>query len=109
MAEPAPLPVARQFDLVGHAKAVTALEADHNGSRLVAGGNDYMVHLWDFGGLKSDGKSFRSFEATEGHPVVAVSALLVCSAGCRCTAAMCLRKHCESPLAAPSKPSLRLF
>ncbi|KAL4433682.1 hypothetical protein ABPG75_000123 [Micractinium tetrahymenae] len=73
MADPAPLPVARQFDLVGHSKAVTAVEADHNGSRLVAGGNDYMVHLWDFGGLKSDGKSFRSFEVTEGHPVVAVS------------------------------------
>ena len=67
------LPVARQFDLLGHGKAVVAAEADHSGSRLVAGGNDYMCHLWDFGGLKADGKSFRSFEVHDGYPVVAVS------------------------------------
>lgn len=69
------LPVSKSFDLVGATKAVVALEADHSGSRLAAGGNDYQVHLYDFGGLKSDGKSFRSFEVTEGHPVVAVSFL----------------------------------
>lgn len=67
------LPIARQFDLVGATKAVVAMEADSSGSRLVAGSNDYKCHLYDFGGLKSDGKSFRSFEVTEGHPVVAVS------------------------------------
>lgn len=66
------LPLGCSFDLLGPAKCVTALEADHAGSRLVAGGNDYMCHLYDFGGLKSDGRSFRSFEVTEGHPVVAV-------------------------------------
>lgn len=69
------LPASKRFDLVGPAKCVTALEADHTGSRLVAGGNDYMCHLFDFGGLKADGKSFRSFEVTEGHPVVAVRSL----------------------------------
>ncbi|KAL4854123.1 WD repeat-containing protein 70 [Chlorella vulgaris] len=67
------LPLGCSFDLLGPAKCVTALEADHAGSRLVAGGNDYMCHLYDFGGLKSDGRSFRSFEVTEGHPVVATS------------------------------------
>ena len=67
------LPISKNFDLVGPGKCVTALEADSNGGRLVAGGNDYFCHLYDFGGLKTDGKSFRSFEVTEGHPVVAVS------------------------------------
>ena len=67
------LPISKNFDLVGSRKAVVAVEADYNGARLAAGGTDYMCHLYDFGGLKSDGKSFRSFEVTEGHPVVAVS------------------------------------
>lgn len=109
------LPASKRFDLVGHAKAVTTLEADAAGSRLIAGGNDYMVsegggrgrcrvlmetegaagcrslrlfaanpalaaptlpvqvHVWDFGGLKADGKSFRSFEPADGYPVVAAS------------------------------------
>lgn len=66
------LPASKTFDLVGPAKCVTALEADPSGSRLAAGGNDYMCHLYDFGGLRADGKSFRSFEVAEGHPVVAV-------------------------------------
>jgi hypothetical protein len=66
------LPISKNFDLVGSRKAVVAVEADYNGARLAAGGTDYMCHLYDFGGLKSDGKSFRSFEVTEGHPVVAV-------------------------------------
>lgn len=70
---PEGLPATKQFDLVGHGKAVVALEADAAGSRLVAGSNDYTVHLYDFGGLKADGKGFRSFEPTEGHPVVAVT------------------------------------
>lgn len=67
------LPIAKNFDLVGPAKAVLALDVDHNGSRLVAGGNDYMCHMFDFGGLKADGKSFRCFAPSEGHPVLAVS------------------------------------
>jgi WD40 repeat protein len=70
---PNPLPASKTFDLTGPAKCVTAVEADPSGSRLAAGGNDYMCHLYDFGGLRADGKSFRSFEVTEGHPVVAVS------------------------------------
>jgi hypothetical protein len=69
---PNPLPASKTFDLTGPAKCVTAVEADPSGSRLAAGGNDYMCHLYDFGGLRADGKSFRSFEVTEGHPVVAV-------------------------------------
>ena len=79
------LPLTKSFDLVGHSKAVTALEADHNGARLVAGSNDYTCHLYDFGGLKADGKSFRSFEVTEGHPVVAVSAAAAAAAAACCS------------------------
>ncbi|PRW20712.1 WD repeat-containing 70 [Chlorella sorokiniana] len=67
------LPASNRFDLVGAGKAVTAVDADANGARLVCGSHDYKCYLYDFGGLKADGKSFRSWEVTEGYPVVAVS------------------------------------
>ena len=94
------LPISKNFDLVGSRKAVVAVEADYNGARLAAGGTDYMVHLYDFGGLKSDGKSFRSFEVTEGHPVVAVR-----TAGRSLPPQQhptaCRRRHWRLPPAAP--------
>ena len=65
--------MARRFDLVGAAKVVTAVDIDATGARLVAGSTDYHCFLYDFGGLKADGKPFRSWEVTEGHPVVAAS------------------------------------
>ena len=46
------LPATRTFDLAGHSKVVTALEADSAGARLVAGGFDGKAALFDFGGLK---------------------------------------------------------
>lgn len=60
------LPASSRFDLVGAGKAVTAVEADANGARLVCGSHDYKCYLYDFGGLKADGKSFRSWEVRLG-------------------------------------------
>lgn len=60
------LPASNRFDLVGAGKAVTAVEADANGARLVCGSHDYKCYLYDFGGLKADGKSFRSWEVSVG-------------------------------------------
>lgn len=60
--------------LSGHTKAVTAIALDDAGARLLTGGHDYMVKIFDFGGMKSDAKPFRSFEVDEGHPIVSVSA-----------------------------------
>lgn len=56
----------------GHKKAVTAIALDNAGARLLTGGHDYMVKLFDFGGMKSDAKPFRTMEVEEGHPIVAV-------------------------------------
>lgn len=60
------LPASNRFDLVGAGKAVTAVDADANGARLVCGSHDYKCYLYDFGGLKADGKSFRSWEVSVG-------------------------------------------
>lgn len=42
---------------------------DPSGARLVSGSYDYDVKIWDFGGMKSDFKPFRSFESRAGHQV----------------------------------------
>ncbi len=84
------LPASNRFDLVGAGKAVTAVEADANGARLVCGSHDYKCYLYDFGGLKADGKSFRSWEvrlggAPEGvlHPCTSSSiSELLCASQC---------------------------
>jgi WD40 repeat protein len=56
----------------GHERAITALDIDHSGGRLVTGSADYTVKVYDFNGMKSDFRAFRSVEPAEGHPVHAV-------------------------------------
>jgi hypothetical protein len=49
------------------------MDIDHTGSRLLSGSLDYTLRIFDFNGMRSDLKSFRSLEPTEGHPIQAVS------------------------------------
>ncbi|KAH7624593.1 hypothetical protein Ndes2526B_g00793 [Nannochloris sp. 'desiccata'] len=72
-ADPWKLPITSEVILEPHSKAVVALALDHSGSRLLTGSYDYTVKLFDFNGMKSDCRPFRSFEPTEGHPIVALS------------------------------------
>ncbi|KAG1653233.1 hypothetical protein FOA52_008483 [Chlamydomonas sp. UWO 241] len=67
------LPVTHEVALGGHTRTVSALDIDHTGSRLVTGGLDYMVRIYDFNGLKRDMRSFREIEPQDGHPVHALS------------------------------------
>lgn len=36
---------------------------------MISGSYDYDAKLWDFGGMNSSFKPFRSWEVTEGHQV----------------------------------------
>jgi len=45
------------------------MSMDPSGARLVTGSYDYDLKIWDFGGMKSDFKPFRSFESRAGHQV----------------------------------------
>lgn len=47
------------LQLQGQGRAVTCLDVDPSGSRVVTGSLDYTVRMFDFGGMKSDLKSFR--------------------------------------------------
>eukprot|EP00955_Chlamydomonas_euryale_P115990 366390-Chlamydomonas_euryale.AAC.39 len=67
------LPVTYEATLGGHERTVSTLDLDHTGSRLLTGGLDYKVRIFDFNGMKADMRSFRELEPQEGHPVVAVS------------------------------------
>lgn len=67
------IPMTHEVNLQGHTKSITTLAMDPAGSRVAAGGMDYKVMLYDFGGMDKNHKPFREFEPEDGHPVVAVS------------------------------------
>ena len=62
-------PVSHEIVLRDHHKAVSAITLDPSGSRLVSGSYDYDIKFWDFGGMNSELKPFKTVEAVEGHPV----------------------------------------
>jgi len=57
-------------------QTVSAMSLDPSGARLVTGSYDYDLKIWDFGGMKSDFKPFRSFESRAGHQVSSLNSLL---------------------------------
>ncbi|GAA5885663.1 hypothetical protein JCM16303_003104 [Sporobolomyces ruberrimus] len=67
------LPITHEVILKDHLKTVSALSMDPSGARLVSGSYDYDIKIWDFGGMKSDFKPFRSFESRAGHQIVDVA------------------------------------
>ncbi|KAG2434016.1 hypothetical protein HYH02_012476 [Chlamydomonas schloesseri] len=71
--DPYGLPVTHEAVMKGHTKAVVCLDVEHSGTRMVTGSYDYTVRIYDFHGMKSDMRSFRDIEPSEGHPVLSVS------------------------------------
>jgi WD40 repeat protein len=57
----------------GHTKGVSALDIDAGGNRLVTGSTDYTVKIFDFHGMKSDCKAFKTIQPSEGHPLLSLS------------------------------------
>ena len=57
----------------GHEKMVTALAVDKAGARVLTGGEDYKLRMFDFGGMKRDMRAFRTLEPEESYPVNALS------------------------------------
>eukprot|EP00061_Rhincodon_typus_P012459 g38213.t1 len=47
----------------------TALGLDPSGARLVTGGYDYEVKLWDFAGMDASLQAFRSLQPCECHQI----------------------------------------
>lgn len=67
------IPMSNEIVLKGHTKVVSALAVDHSGSRVLSGSYDYMVRMYDFGGMNARLQSFRQLEPFEGHQIRGLS------------------------------------
>ncbi|ORX88421.1 WD40 repeat-like protein [Basidiobolus meristosporus CBS 931.73] len=63
------LPISHEIKLKDHYKTVSALALDPAGARLITGGYDYDVKFWDFSGMDSSLRPFRSLEPCGGHQI----------------------------------------
>ncbi|EGO04328.1 hypothetical protein SERLA73DRAFT_68025 [Serpula lacrymans var. lacrymans S7.3] len=55
-------PFSHEAKLKEHTKVISALALDPSGSRVLSGSHDYDVKLWDFGGMNTQSRSFKSWE-----------------------------------------------
>uniref|UniRef100_A0A023GD73 Uncharacterized protein n=1 Tax=Amblyomma triste TaxID=251400 RepID=A0A023GD73_AMBTT len=63
------IPVKEQLTLRHGTKIVSALALDPNGARLVTGGYDFDITLFDFAGMDSSLQPFRSLRPCECHQI----------------------------------------
>ena len=63
------IPTSEYIDLNGHTKPAVALTIDTSGARLVTGGLDFMLHLYDFAGMTSSFRPFKSLEPEAAHAI----------------------------------------
>jgi len=63
------LPVTNEIVLAHGTRVLSALALDQRGGRLLTGGFDYNIKMWDFAGMTSTLQSFREVEPEEGHVV----------------------------------------
>jgi WD40 repeat protein len=63
------IPRSHECKLEHGSKAVSSLAIDPSGSRLVSGSIDYDVKFWNFAGMDSNLKSFRSIRPCECHVI----------------------------------------
>ena len=61
----AQLPISHEASLTHGTKTVSALALDLNGARMATGGYDYEIKLWDFAGMDSSLRPFRSIQPCE--------------------------------------------
>lgn len=63
------IPSSHEVTMTHGVKAVTAVAADPSGARLASGSVDYDVSFWDFSGMDSSLRSFRTLQPCENHPI----------------------------------------
>ncbi|XP_012279532.1 gastrulation defective protein 1 homolog [Orussus abietinus] len=63
------IPCTHEIVMTHGTKAVTAIAADPSGARLATGSMDYDVSFWDFAGMDSSLKTFRTLQPCENHPI----------------------------------------
>ncbi|OLL26932.1 WD repeat-containing protein 70 [Neolecta irregularis DAH-3] len=61
------LPITHELALLSHTRAVSTLTLDPSGSRLLSGGHDFCMKFWDFAGMSSSARAFRSLDPIPNH------------------------------------------
>ncbi|KAG8220102.1 transcription factor [Butyriboletus roseoflavus] len=62
-------PVTHEAKLKEHTKVISALALDPSGARVLSGSHDYDCKLWDFGGMTSNPRSFKTWEPAGSYYV----------------------------------------
>ena len=63
------LPLSSVAELKGHRKVVCTLSLEPAGNRLLTGSYDYTIKFWDFNGMDSSLRSFRSIQPCEDQQI----------------------------------------
>lgn len=63
------IPCSHEVAMTHGNKAVTAMSVDPSGARLASGSVDYDVSFWDFAGMDSGMRSFRTLQPCEAYPI----------------------------------------
>ncbi|KAI8616061.1 WD40-repeat-containing domain protein [Chytriomyces sp. MP71] len=64
------LPISHHIKLADHRRTVSALSLDPSGARLISGGRDCTVKMWDFNGMNEAFRPFKSInEPCGGNPI----------------------------------------
>ncbi|CAH2264831.1 gastrulation defective protein 1 homolog [Pararge aegeria] len=66
------IPNSHEVEMRHGTKAVVAVAVDPSGARLATGSVDYDVSFWDFAGMDSSMRSFRTLQPCENHPIKAL-------------------------------------
>ncbi|KAG0231373.1 hypothetical protein BGW42_000269, partial [Actinomortierella wolfii] len=63
------LPLSHEIVLSEHSKTISAMTLDPAGARLVTGGYDYQMCFWDFAGMDTRFKPFRTLEPCGSYQI----------------------------------------
>lgn len=69
LSAPPEFPVTHEATLKEHTKVISALALDPSGARVLSGSHDYDCKLWDFGGMNSNPRSFKTWEPAGSYYV----------------------------------------
>ncbi|KAG6371641.1 transcription factor [Boletus reticuloceps] len=69
LSAPPEFPVTHEATLKEHTKVISALALDPSGARVLSGSHDYDCKLWDFGGMTSHTRSFKTWEPAGSYYV----------------------------------------
>jgi WD40 repeat protein len=59
--------------LEGHSKEIQTIDIDRSASRMITGGLDFLLKIWDLAGMNRKLRHQKEFKPFDGHPVRSLS------------------------------------